>query len=66
MSHRIKKTTDLDGAVIYVPQFKRFFLYWDYWETSFPPHRVFFRSYDSAVHFIKLQKEKPKDEFYEL
>jgi hypothetical protein len=66
MSHRIKKTTDLDGAVIFVPQYKRFFVYWDYWLMSFPPNRVVFRSYTWAEDFIKLQKSKPKDEFYEL
>jgi hypothetical protein len=66
MSHRIKKTTDLDGATIYVPQFKNFGFYWDYWETSFPPHKVFFRSYDMAERFITIQKTKPQDEFFEV
>lgn len=66
MNYRIRKTTDLDGSCIFIPQQKRFFFYWDFWETSFPPHRVFFRSYESAFHFIELQKTKPKDEFYQL
>jgi hypothetical protein len=66
MSHRIKKTTDIEGLTIYVPQYKRFFVYWDYWEMSFPPNRIAFRTYAWAKDFIKLQKSKPKDEYYEL
>jgi hypothetical protein len=66
MIYRIKKTTDLDGTVIFIPQFRRLFVYWDFWETSFPPHRVFYRTYELAEHFIKLQRAKPKDEFYLL
>lgn len=66
MSYRIKKTTDLDGLFVYIPQYKKFFIYWDFWETSFPPHKIFFRSYELAEKFIKTQIEKPKDEYYTI
>ena len=66
MNYRIKKTVDLDGTGIYIPQYQRLFIYWDFWETSFPPHKVFFRSYEMAEHFIRSQQAKPKDEFYYL
>jgi hypothetical protein len=66
MKYRIKKTVDLDGLFIYVPQFRWFFLYWNFWEVSFPPHKIFFRNYELAESFIKLQRLKPKDEFYYL
>lgn len=66
MKYRIRKTTDLDGSTIFIPQIKRFMFYWDFWETSFPPHKIFFRSFDVAVQFIDRQKTKPKDVFYLL
>jgi hypothetical protein len=66
MNYRIKKTTDIEGSIVYIPQYKRFFVYWDYWVMSFPPHRVEFRTYDWAEDFIMVQKKKPKDEYYDL
>ena len=66
MKYRIKKTTDMDGIPIYVPQFKRFFFFWDFWEVSFPPNKMFFRHYEEAERFISKQRTKPKDEFYYL
>lgn len=66
MKYRIRKTTDLEGSTIFIPQIKRFMFYWDFWETSFPPHKIFFRSFDAAVQFIDRQKTKPKDVFYLL
>lgn len=66
MNYRIRKTTELDGSTVFVPQYKKFFIYWDFWEMSFPPHRVFFRTYEWAENFINAQKTKPKDEYYFL
>lgn len=66
MKYRIKQTTDIEGSPIYVPQYKRFFIFWDYWDTNFPPHRIFFRSYSLADNFIQIQRTKPKDRFFLL
>jgi hypothetical protein len=64
MKYRIKKIVDFDGIYIYRPQFRNIFIYWDFWELSFPPHKVQFRNFQSAEEFIKMQKVKPKDEHY--
>lgn len=66
MKYRIKKTTDLEGFSIYVPQFKRFFFFWDFWEVSFPPHKMSYRRLEDAEQFINKQRVKPKDKFYYL
>jgi hypothetical protein len=66
MKYRIKKTTDLDGLFIFLPQFKWFIFYLNFWEVSFPPHKICFRNYEAAESFIKMQRLKPKDEIYYL
>lgn len=64
--YRVKRTTDLDNMSLYIPQYFKFMIYWDFWDTNFPPHRIDFRSYEEAVSFIERQKKKPQDEFYYL
>jgi hypothetical protein len=65
MNYRIKETTDLEGGIIFVPQYKKFYIFWDFWETSFPPHKIMFRSYQLAKNFIELQRNKPREKYYE-
>jgi hypothetical protein len=64
--YRVKRTTDLDNMFLYIPQHFKFMMYWDFWDTNFPPHRMGFRSYEEAVAFIERQKKRPQDKFYYL
>jgi hypothetical protein len=66
MNYRIKETTDLEGGLIFVPQYSKFFIFWDFWDTSFPPHKIFFRSHQLAKNFIELQRNKPREKYYEV
>jgi hypothetical protein len=66
MKYRIKKTIDIGGCPQFIPQFKKFGIYWDFWEVNFPPHKISLGFKEDAERFIQRQKQKPKDEFFYL
>jgi hypothetical protein len=57
MKFRIKQTVDLDGSIIYIPQFRKFRLYWDFWKMNFPPCQIAFRDKEDAENFINKQRK---------
>jgi hypothetical protein len=58
--YRILEKTDVTGVRIFIPQYKKFFIFWCFYEVDFFPKLMKFFDLDSAKEFLKKQiKHKP-------
>lgn len=64
MKHRIVEKPDLTGEVCFFPQYKRFFIWWNYVEMEMFPRLIKFHSLESATKFVKKQLNSPKEKIY--
>lgn len=64
MKYRIIERTNFSGDAIFVPQYKKFFFWFDFWSFDFPPSGIKYHSLESATKFIKKQISKPKEKIY--
>jgi len=64
MKYRIVEKPDLSGEICFFPQYKKFFMWWNFMEIEVFPKIVKFYSLESATRFIKKQLNKPKEKIY--
>jgi hypothetical protein len=64
MKYRIVEKPDLSGEICFFPQYKKFFIWWNYVEMEIFPKVIKFYSLESATKFIKKQLNKPKEKIY--
>lgn len=64
MKYRIVEKSDLSGEICFFPQYKKFFIWWNFMEIEVFPKIVKFYSLESATRFIKKQLNKPKEKIY--
>jgi hypothetical protein len=64
MKYRIVEKPDLSGEICFFPQYKKFFVWWNFMEIEVFPKIVKFYSLESATRFIKKQLNKPKEKIY--
>jgi hypothetical protein len=66
MKFRIVERSNFSGDLVFYPQYKKYFMWWDFWDFDFPPKRIEFYSLESATKFIKKQQNRPKENIYYL
>lgn len=64
MKYRIVEQLDLSGEVCFFPQYKKFFIWWNFMEMEIFPKMIKFYSLESATKFIKKQLKTPEKKFY--
>lgn len=65
MRLRIKQTCSIDGECVYFPQYKRWFIWWNFWDfTEIPPKCVKFYNIQSAQLYALNYKKRPKDNIH--
>lgn len=64
MKYRIIEKSDLTGEICFFPQYKKFFVWWNFIEVEVFPKIVKFYSLESATKFIKKQLNRPKEKIY--
>jgi hypothetical protein len=64
MKYRIIEKSDLTGEICFFPQYKKFFIWWNFIEVEVFPKIVKFYSLESATKFIKKQLNRPKEKIY--
>lgn len=48
MKYRVLEKADLNGEMVYVPQYHRMFMWMDFFDFDFPPRQIKFHSLESA------------------
>ena len=61
MKYRILEKADLNGEMVFIPQYKKLFMWMNFMDFDFPPRQVKFHSLESSTKFIQKQIKKPKD-----
>jgi hypothetical protein len=61
---RIIEKIDLNGDLVFTPQYQKFLLWFDFWNVDFPPSVVKFHNFQSAKEFIQKQISKPKNKIH--
>jgi hypothetical protein len=61
MRYRVLEKADLNGEVVFIPQYQRFFMWMDFFDFDFPPRQIKFHSLESATKFVRKQISKPKE-----
>lgn len=64
MKYRVLEKADLSGEICFFPQYKKFFLWWGFYDFDFPPKIIKYYSLESAKKFIQKQTNKPKSKIY--
>lgn len=60
MKYRILEKTDLSGVRVFIPQYRKFFMFWYFYEMEIFPRMIKFFDLDSAKDFLKKQiQHKP-------
>jgi hypothetical protein len=57
MKYRILEKTDLSGVRVFVPQYRKFFMFWYFYEMEIFPKMIKFFDLDSAKEFLKKQTQ---------
>lgn len=57
MKYRILEKTDISGLRVFIPQYRKFFIFWCYYEMEIFPRRIKFFDIDSTREFLKKQKK---------
>jgi hypothetical protein len=63
-SVRIVEKVDVSGEITFIPQYKKLFFWFDFWNFEFPPSPIKFYSLSAAKEFIRKQLNKPKDKIH--
>lgn len=61
---RIVEKQDVSNEVIYVPQYKKYFMWWNFMQMEIFPKIITFYSFDSAKKFIHTQMSKPDEKYH--
>jgi hypothetical protein len=64
MRYRIVEKADLTGEICYFPQYKKFWIYWNFMEMDVFPRVIKFHSLESARKFIDKQLRSPKYKYH--
>lgn len=63
--YRIVEQQNINGNIVFVPQQKKFILFWiPFMETNMFPRKIEFETFENAKRFLDRQIEKPKEKFY--
>jgi hypothetical protein len=67
MKLRVKQTCNIDGECVYFPQYKRWFIWFNFWDfTEMPPKCIKFYNLQSAKLYVLRQADKPKDKIHKI
>jgi len=64
MKYRILERADLSGEICFFPQYRKWFLWFNFMEMEVFPKMVKFHSLESAKKFIKKQLNSPKKKIH--
>lgn len=64
MKYRILEKADLSGEICFFPQYKKWFLWFNFMEMEVFPKMVKFHSLESATKFIKKQLNNPEKKIH--
>jgi hypothetical protein len=64
MKYRVVEKSDLTGELCFFPQYKKFFIWWNFVEMEMFPKVIKFYSLESATKFIKKQFKNPERKIY--
>jgi len=64
MRYRILEKADLSGEICFFPQYRKWFLWFNFMEMEVFPKMVKFHSLESAKKFIKKQLNNPEKKIH--
>lgn len=65
---RVLEKADFSGEICFIPQYKKLWLWFNFYEFEMFPKLIKFHSLDCAMKFIEVQTKSPlvKIHYYEL
>lgn len=64
-NHRIVEQQNISGNIVFVPQERKFVLFWvPFMEMTMFPRRIEFETIESARKFLNRQVQKPKERIH--
>ena len=61
MKYRILEKADLNGEMVFIPQYKKMFMWMNFMEFEIFPKQIKFHSLESSIKFIQKQIKSPKE-----
>lgn len=62
--YRIIEKLDLSGDVCFIPQYRKFLFWLNFYDLDCFPKLIKFHSLESAENFIRIQSKKYKQQVY--
>ncbi len=66
MKYRIIEKSDISGEICFFPQYRKYFIWFNFMEIEIFPKVVKFYSLESATKFITKQLNKPKEKIHSI
>ncbi len=64
MKYRIIEKADLNGEIYFFPQYRRFFVWFNFMEMEVFPKIIKFHSLESATKFVRKQLNNPEKKIH--